>query len=308
MNYLRGQTRFTQLTHIHHAALPDGSVHPFEIKAAGAPAGAGKDVAVLKIEATNVPVLELGDSDAAQLLDHVTVAGYPAAADTFAMDILDRQSAFEASITDGKLSAKKAAADGAPILQISAPTADGSAGGPVLDDEGKILGVTAFSGDKVNGQEISGFGFAVPSSTIKEFVRQAGAVNELGAADRLYREGLELYWQGKYVSAMEKFEEVKRLYPRHSEVDRLIRGSQEAVANGAYEIDWFLTGVIAAVVLLVLGLAFLLLTTVIVFVVWRRRRSRRAARPAYAPEPDMTYAAYHVPPSGNTIRLTSPHV
>ncbi len=43
----------------------------------------GKDVAIVKIEVKNAPILKLGDSDRVQLQDHVTVIGYPGAADTF---------------------------------------------------------------------------------------------------------------------------------------------------------------------------------------------------------------------------------
>jgi len=128
-------------THIHHVITPDGSNFPFEIKAFGAPVGEGKDVSIIKIEIKNAPVLKLGDSDKVQLQDHITVFGYPGAADT---DVLDNKSALEASITDGKVSAKKNAQDGAPVLQVSAPSTHGNSGGPVLNDKGEVVGMLTF--------------------------------------------------------------------------------------------------------------------------------------------------------------------
>src|SRR5262249_11177018 len=125
------ESRLTSFTHIHHVITPDGSNFPFEIKAFGAPIGEGKDVSIIKIEVKNAPVLKLGESDKVQLQDHITVFGYPAAADT---NVLDQKSALEASITDGKVSAKKNAADGAPVLQVSAAATHGNSGGPVLND------------------------------------------------------------------------------------------------------------------------------------------------------------------------------
>jgi serine protease Do len=59
-----------------------------------------------------------------------------------------------------------------------------------------------------------------------EFVRQAGVGNEKGASDELYRDGLQLYSQGAYTQAIDKFETVKRLFPQHSEVDKLIQKCQ----------------------------------------------------------------------------------
>src|SRR5215813_13994768 len=88
--------------HIHNVLLPDGSTYPFEIKAFGAPVGEGKDISIIKIELKNAPILKIGDSEKVQLQDHITVFGYPGAADT---DLLAPKSALEASITDGKVSA-----------------------------------------------------------------------------------------------------------------------------------------------------------------------------------------------------------
>jgi serine protease Do len=51
----------------HHVIIPDGSSFPFEIKQYGAPTGEsndqGKDVAIIKIEVKNAPILKLADSD-----------------------------------------------------------------------------------------------------------------------------------------------------------------------------------------------------------------------------------------------------
>ena len=220
----------------HHVIIPDGSAFPFEIKQYGAPTGEsndqGKDVAIIKIEVKNSPILKLSDSDKVQLQDHVTVIGYPGAADTFNSGLLDSKSALESTINDGKISAKKAASSGAPILQTSASATHGNSGGPVLNDAHEVIGLLTFRGDTVNGQEVSGFSFVVPANTVMEYVKSAGATNVEGPTDLAYREGLELYWDQKYSQAIPKFEEVKRLFPQHSEVDRLVQSSQQAKAEG----------------------------------------------------------------------------
>ncbi len=278
----------------HHVLTPDGSPFPFEIKAYGAPTGQGKDVAIIKIEIKNAPILRLGDSDKVQLQDHVTVIGYPGAADTFNTGILDAKSALEASITDGKLSARKRASSGAPILQVSAPATHGNSGGPVLTDHDEVIGLLTFGGDRVNGQEVSGFAFVVPSSTVMEFVKQAGAANEPGLVDQLYRDGLDLYWQGYYSKAISKFEEVKRLFPQHSEIDHLIRESQLAISEGKDRSGipaWLIVGAVAVVLLIL----FLVVVALILFLIMRSRRKRRSL--TAQPEPAAT---------GNRSPLQSP--
>jgi serine protease Do len=260
----------------HHVIIPDGSAFPFEIKSYGAPTGEGsdqgKDVAVIKIEVKNAPILKLSDSDKVQLQDHVTVVGYPGAADTFNSGLLSSRSALEATINDGKISARKQATSGAPILQTSTPATHGNSGGPVLNDASEVVGLLTFRGDTVNDQEVSGFAFIVPSNTVMEYVKSAGATNTEGPTDRVFREGLDLYWDQYYSSAIPKFEEVKRLFPQHSEVDRLIQSSQQAKAEGKERSSFplWLVGVILGVLFILL----LLIIIIAVVVVMMRRRGK----------------------------------
>lgn len=264
----------------HHVMIPDGTPYEFEIKQYGAPVGEGKDVAVIKIEVKNAPVLVIGDSDKVQLQDHITVVGYPGAADTFDSGVLDSRSSLEASITDGKISARKRSASGAPILQVSAPATHGNSGGPVLTDGSEVIGLLTFGGDRVNGQEVSGFAFAVPSSTVMEFVKAAGVSNQLGPADRAYREGLELFWQERYSSAMPKFEEVKRLWPHHSEVNGLLQSSQQAITEGKDKSgisSWWIIGIVVAAIAFLL---FIIILALAIFLIARKRRNKDAKMPA----------------------------
>ena len=269
------QSSLQSFDHIHHVILPNGKAYMFEIKSFGAPTGEGKDVSIIKIEVKNAPVLKLGDSDKVQLQDHITVIGYPAAADTA---VLDQKSALEASITDGKVSAKKSSSEGAPILQVSAPSTHGNSGGPVLNDKGEVIGMLTFRGDTVNGQEVQGFNFVVPSSTLMEYVKQAGATNEEGIVDKKYREGLELYWNNEFSAAKSKFNEVKDLFADHSETDRLIRDSQQAISEGREKSNLGLIIGVAIAVLAVGGGAG-------AFLVLRKKKGQPAAG-------QMPYQAY----------------
>src|SRR5690349_7120704 len=289
----------------HHVIIPDGSSFPFEIKQYGAPTGEGndqgKDVAIIKIEVKNAPILKLADSEKVQLQDHVTVIGYPGAADTFNSGLLSQRSALEATINDGKISARKQASSGAPILQTSASATHGNSGGPVLNDANEVIGLLTFRGDTVNGQEVSGFSFIVPSNTVMEYVKSAGATNEESATDRSYREGLDFYWNQYYSSAIPKFEEVKRLFPQHSEVDRLIQSSQQAKAEGKEKssFPFWLVGVILGVLFILL---LIIIIIAIVILMMRRRKKKAGAagpssdgKPHAAPSPAPAHAHSQAP-------------
>lgn len=302
--FINDHSQLQSFNLFHHVIIPDGSAYPFEIKQYGAPTGEsndqGKDVAIVKIEVKNAPILKLADSDKVQLQDHVTVIGYPGAADTFNSGLLSSRSSLEATINDGKISAKKTATSGAPILQTSTAATHGNSGGPVLNDANEVVGLLTFRGDTVNGQEVSGFSFIVPANTVMEYVKSAGATNEEGTTDKAWREGLQLYWDQYYSSAIPKFEEVKRLFPQHSEVDRLVQSSQQAKAEGKERSSFPLW--IVGVILGVLFILLLVIIIIAVIVLMMRKKKKSSApgtagagrgHPAPSPAPTPSPAGAH---------------
>jgi hypothetical protein len=109
-----------------------------------------------------------------------------------------------------------------------------------------------------------------------EYVKSAGASNVEGPTDQLFKEGLNYYWDQYYSSAIPKFEAVKRLFPQHSEVDRLVQSSQQAKAEGR-ERAAFPMWLIIAIVAVLLIIGFLLLLGIIGFIIVRKRRSGKKA-------------------------------
>jgi hypothetical protein len=80
--------------------------------------------------------------------------------------------------------------------------------------------------------------YCMTATTVQEFIRKAGTINEESVTDKVYRQGLDFYWKGYYSKALAKFEEVQRLYPRHSEVEILIAECQRNVAVGNDKHYW----------------------------------------------------------------------
>jgi len=226
-NYMVAYTQYTDIQRVLKVVLPGGDVLDGEVKSYGAPINEGKDVAVLKIEGKNLPTIPLGNSDDIQNQDNIWVSGYPAAADS---DLLSPDSSLVSSMTSGQISAtSKKTEQGSPVIQINAAATHGNSGGPVINDKGKLIGLLTFRGDTVNGQEVQGFNFAVPVNTVREFVNQAGVRNTKSETDKLFQEGLELYWGGYYKHALEKFEAVQRIYPNHSEIKQYIANAEKKV-------------------------------------------------------------------------------
>lgn len=111
------------------------------------------DLAVLKIDASDLPTVPLGDSDTIRVGDWVIAIGNPYGLDH--------------TVTVGVISAK-----GRPItvedrsyrnlLQTDASINPGNSGGPLLNLAGEVVGINT----AINAQA-QGIGFAIPSSTVK---------------------------------------------------------------------------------------------------------------------------------------------
>lgn len=266
MTQLATEAQLTTFKRINLVFLQSGSRYPFEIKAYGAPVGEGKDVAVVKIEVKNAPTLMLGDSDAMEVGDRLYVIGYPAAGDS---PVLDQKSELEPTTNDGHISAKKTAADGAPILQTNASTTHGNSGGPVLNEKGEVIGLLTFRGDTVNNQEVQGFNFIVPINTAQEFVRQAGTQAAVSPIDGKWKEGLENYWAGRYSDSKQSLSAVVALYPDHSEARKVMGSAEERIIKGEDKSGSSLSALF--LIALVLGGGLLLVGLIVVVILLARR-------------------------------------
>jgi serine protease Do len=249
--------------------LPGGDEQPFDIKSYGKPIGEGKDVAVIKINAKEFPTISIDDSDgdSGSSSTHIQFAGYPGKADL--AGLLDEKSQLEATYSSGTVSvSQKTMKNGGPIIQLNANLNPGNSGGPVLSEEGKIIGIATATSD-------NGIGWVIPSSTIMEFVRQAGAeVNKPAIITQRWQEGLDYFWQGYYSKAIPKFEEVKRLYDKHYGVADYLAKAQKAVSEGKDRIDWrdyYLYIGIGA------GLFLLLVIILIIWAVKKRNKKQEEA-------------------------------
>jgi serine protease Do len=118
------------------------------------------DLAILKVNRTNLPVLEMADSDSVKTGQWAIAVGAP----------------FEQpqSVTLGVLSAtgRHIDKDGTPstigYLQTDASINPGNSGGPLLDLNGRVMGLNTAILSPSRGS--AGIGFSIPSNTIKRLL------------------------------------------------------------------------------------------------------------------------------------------
>ena len=113
------------------------------------------DVALLKIDATGLQAVTVGDSDQIEVGEEVIAIGNPLGELTFTM-------------TAGVVSAldREINTDGKPInmLQTDVAINSGNSGGPLFDMDGNVIGITSakYSGETSSGASIEGISFAIP--------------------------------------------------------------------------------------------------------------------------------------------------
>jgi serine protease DegQ len=123
------------------------------------------DIAVLRIDAKNLPSLELGDSSKLQVGDYVVAIGNP-----FNLG---------QTVTNGIISALDrplGQGDSRRFIQTDAPINPGNSGGALIDLHGDVIGINSALFSPSQSEAAAGnvgIGFAIPSNDVKRILAQA---------------------------------------------------------------------------------------------------------------------------------------
>ena len=125
------------------------------------------DVALVKVEATALPSLKLGDSDKVRVGEWVLAIGSP-----FGLDN---------TVTAGIVSAKARALPDenyTPFIQTDVPVNPGNSGGPLFNLNGEVIGINSMIYSRTGG--FQGLSFAIPidmAMKVKSQLQQYGKVS-----------------------------------------------------------------------------------------------------------------------------------
>ncbi len=149
---VEGATAITVITH-------DGTEYSATVKGTDS----NNDVAVLKVEAQELPPVTLGSSDDLVIGDMVVAIGNPLGT-------------LSATQTVGYVSGKnrEVTTDNTVIsmIQTDAAINPGNSGGPLFNMRGEVVGITTakYSGTTTGGASIEGIGFAIPMDDIANII------------------------------------------------------------------------------------------------------------------------------------------
>lgn len=117
------------------------------------------DVAVLKVDATDLPVVSIGDPNKLQVGEWVLAIGSPFG--------------FEQSVTAGIVSAKGRSLPGGnyvPFIQTDVAINPGNSGGPLFNMEGQVVGINSQIYSRTGG--FMGLSFSIPMDVVMNVVNQ----------------------------------------------------------------------------------------------------------------------------------------
>ena len=135
------------------------------------------DLAVIKIEADNLPVAKLGDSDKTKVGEWVVAIGNP-----FGFMMSNPQptitvgvvSALHRSFAHGGLEEDRYYGN---LIQTDAAINRGNSGGPLVNLHGEVIGINALIYSTTGGYQ--GIGFAIPINRAKEIIEELIAGQEV---------------------------------------------------------------------------------------------------------------------------------
>jgi len=129
--------------------LPDHRTFPAKLVGADAPS----DLAILKINASNLPVIKIGDSSKTRVGDVVLAVGDPlGVGETVTMGIVSAK---------GRATGLSDGTSYEDFIQTDAPINQGNSGGALVDTRGELIGINSQIMTPSGGN--IGIGFAIPS-------------------------------------------------------------------------------------------------------------------------------------------------
>jgi len=209
-------------------AAPQPITVPLEVVAMGEPAP-GKDVAVLRavmdpgqreklkaagarddeisgiMEATQCDkliCLPLGDSTDLLPGANVQAMGFPDTA--FVGEWMKPAAAYRVSARGGQIGQTKPVRGGYDMIEMTAGIDHGDSGGPVLDADGRVIGIN------VGGGGNNAATLAVPINVAKEFLAKGGITPDTGKLTKRWEEAIRAFAAGDFTAAQDLLTLIER--------------------------------------------------------------------------------------------------
>ena len=146
------------------------------------PVPPGRDVAVLKADVSTVQALALANGDPKAWAATYAI-GYPRK--EYLSEPPPSDEIVKVTLSTGAVNNQKSM-DGWTAIGTSADVTHGNSGGPVLDKDGRVLGIVSFGDTDAQGKPLAGQNYFVPVSVLKQELQKASVKPAAGTLTSTY--------------------------------------------------------------------------------------------------------------------------
>jgi len=180
------------------------------------------DAAIIKIEATNLPVVRLAPNIIQVYVGQpLFVVGYPGV--VVWHPFLSKKSRVEPTVTFGRVSALRLDVNERRVLQTDASISWGNSGGPAFNLRDEVVGVATFISTTLEGDEaIQGFNFLIPIDTIQALAKEIGLTPKAESPFMtVWNQAMDAIGDGRYREALAYVDKAAAIIPGLLDVERV---------------------------------------------------------------------------------------
>jgi hypothetical protein len=196
-----------------------------------------KDIALLKIDARNLPAAALGNSDGVSTGNKIYIFGFPVTAE------FNRRNPLEATFTQGIVSALKFSENKSfKIFQTDAKISQGSSGGPLFNEKGEIIGIITFQTGEYQRVAGDNFAFAIPLNLVRAVLEKEKVTPQEGNYVTHFKKGLSLFHNNNCKQATEEFrlaEQSDNNFGTDKYINPYLQQCEDLIAEGGSVDSWF---------------------------------------------------------------------
>jgi S1-C subfamily serine protease len=186
------------------------------------------DVAILKvIKSGDYPAMSLAGNASVNIGSSILVMGFPGVAtDT---NLVNTASKGEETVTRGIVSAIKETTGGRKLIQTDTSIQNGSSGGPAINRDSQVIGLATYGLNDTGGAD---YNFLRDINDLAKLMTKNKITNELGSTESKWREGVNLFFEGKFSAAVKALEAAQKSNSDLGEADNLISIANSKIAQG----------------------------------------------------------------------------
>lgn len=207
------------------------------------------DVALVKIDGKNFPMVRLGSLQSAAQGSNLNIMGFPGVG---ASNGIVSETKTSSTLTTGKVSALKTDTGGHNLIETDTEIGHGNSGGPAFSDNGEVVGIATYAIDP-GGAGDGKLNYIRDIKDFKEIASDEGVTYAQSKTQDEWDKALELFYEARYKRSLTHFASVQAAYPQHPRVAELAKVATTRIEAGENVDDFPLVLVAGATLLVVIG-------------------------------------------------------